>query len=76
MDSKTYEKEKVDRIFKMIDPGGFVELFNLELKIACKKREKCTQMDAFNRLNDEYFAFTGKYRYNSFQSFKKVLYTY
>ncbi len=69
-----YDKQKVDRIFKMVDKDGFVELFNLELKQACHNHEKLTQNDAFDKLNKEYFAYTGKCRYNSFESFKKTLY--
>ncbi len=74
METKTYEKEKVDRIFKMIDRCGFVECFNMELKKAFKNNEKLTHKEAFNRLNEEYFEYTGKYRYNDFESFKKTLY--
>ncbi len=70
----TYPKVKVDRIFKMIDKQGFVELFNQEIKIACKNNEKLTRKDAFDKLNQEYFDYTGKYRYNSFESFKIMLY--
>lgn len=70
----TYEKQKVQRIFKMIDSSGFIELFYLELKEACKNNEKLTQKDAFDKINTEYFNYTGKYRYNSFESFKIALY--
>lgn len=74
METKTYEKEKVDRIFKMIDRCGFVECFNLELKKAYRNNEKLTHKEAFNRCNEEYFAYTGKFRYNDFESFKIALY--
>lgn len=74
METKTYEKEKVDRIFKMIDSEGFIALFNQELKTAWQNNEKLTKTEAFYRLNEEYFSYTGKLRYNSFESFKIVLY--
>lgn len=74
METPVYDKQKVDRIFKMIDRDGFVELFNQALKIACKNNERLTHKEAFNQLNDEYFEYTKKYRYDSFESFKKTLY--
>lgn len=74
METSVYDKQKVDRIFKMIDRDGFVELFNQALKIACKNNERLTHKEAFNQLNDEYFEYTKKYRYDSFESFKKTLY--
>lgn len=69
-----YEKKKVDRIFKMIDKEGFIELFNQELKNANKNNLKLTQSDVFNQLNNEYYNYTGKYRYNNYESFKAILY--
>lgn len=70
----TYDKQRVDRIFRMIDKDGFVELFNQTLKTACRNNQKLTKNDAFNKLNDEYYQYTGKYRYNCYESFKIVLY--
>lgn len=69
-----YEETSVKRIFRMIDRDGFIELFNQALKTACKNNEKLTHKEAFNNLNDEYFDYTGKYRYDSFESFKKTIY--
>ena len=60
------------RIFRMISPTGFVNLFWEEVKSASDGEKYITHEQAFDKLNCEYFAATGKYRYKNFQSFKSL----
>lgn len=60
------------RIFRMISPGGFVNLFWEEIKAAAQSGKHITHEQAFEKINTEYFKSTGKYRYKNFASFKTL----
>ena len=60
------------RIFRMISPLGFVNLFWEEIKQAANLGKHITHEQAFDKLNSEYFESTGKFRYKNFQSFKNI----
>lgn len=72
----TYEKDKVDRIFKMIDPCGFIQLFEETIAIALKDGRRITHEEAFDKINKEYHSYTKLYRYSNFESFKRIKKTY
>lgn len=60
------------RIFRMISPIGFVNLFWEEIKSAQNNENPITHQQAFNKLNQEYYESTGKYRYKNFETFKTL----
>lgn len=60
------------RIFRMISPSGFVNVFWEELKKAQSDNKPITHNQAFEIINTEYFKTTGKYRYKNFETFKKL----
>jgi hypothetical protein len=68
------EKNETDqaRIFRMISPQGFTNLFWEEIKTAQSSGKHLTHEEAFDKLNEEYHQTTGKYRYKSFSSFKTL----
>ena len=51
---------------------GFVNLFWEELKLAQGIQAPITHQAAFDKLNNEYHASTGKFRYKNFETFKKL----
>ncbi len=65
-------KTNQSRIFRMISPMGFVNLFWEELKLAQGIQAPITHQAAFDKLNNEYHASTGKFRYKNFETFKKL----
>lgn len=60
------------RIFRMISPEGFINLFWEEIKAANSENKPITHQYAFDKLNNEYYSGTGKYRYKNFQTFKTL----
>ena len=63
---------KHERIFRMIAPEGFVNLFWEEIKSAAAAGKYMRQEEAFEKINNEYHQSTGKYRYKNFASFKVI----
>lgn len=61
---------EIRRVFRMISIDGFIAIFWEEIRTAGASGENITQREAFDRINDEYFAASGVYRYSSFESFK------
>ena len=70
------EKTEINtqRIFRMISPVGFINIFNDDIKLSVKRGEIKTHEQIFDRLNEEYHQATGKFRYKNFQSFKTIKY--
>ena len=68
--AKTENKEV--RIFRMISASGFVNLFWEEIKNAAAIGKHISHEQAFDKINNEYFKSTGKYRYKNFASFKTL----
>ncbi|MEI7524561.1 MAG: hypothetical protein WCJ95_09540 [Mariniphaga sp.] len=60
------------RVFRMISPSGFVNLFWEVLKDAQSIDQPITHQQAFDQLNNEYYEVTGRYRYKNFQTFKTL----
>lgn len=54
----------------MVDRKGFIDLFNQEVKQACKLHKNTSQRSVFDLLNEEYYSFTGKYRFSDYDSFR------
>ena len=67
---KTENKEA--RIYRMISVSGFVNIFWEEIKAAATSGKHITHEAAFEKINNEYFKSTGKYRYKNFASFKTL----
>ena len=60
------------RIFRMISPAGFVNLFWEEIKICQKSEQPFNYQQIFDALNEEYRQSTGKYRYKNYETFKII----
>jgi len=66
------KENKEVRIYRMISAPGFVNLFWEEIKTAAATGKHITHEAAFEKINNEYFKSTGKYRYKNFASFKTL----
>ena len=60
------------RIFRMISPAGFINIFYEEIKAAQLLNKSITHEQEFEKINKEYYQSTGKYRYKNFQTFKAL----
>jgi len=60
------------RIFRMISPSGFINIFYEEIKSAQARNKPISHEQAFELINTEYYRSTGKYRYKNFQTFKAL----
>lgn len=67
-DQVAYEKLeiKVARMRQLVPIDGFYKAYFDLLKAST------SNLEAFNKLNDEYFELFGVYRYSSYESFKKL----
>lgn len=60
-------QEKINRMRQLVPIDGFHRAYFLLLK------DSTTNVEAFNKLNDEYFELFGVYRYGSWDYFRNAM---